>query len=418
MSHTLSVFDPGHFHAALLLSRRNPRVDRTVHVYAAPGPDLEKFIALIEAFNRREVAPTDWRLDCHIRETALETMIADRPGGIVILAGRNGGRLALMHRLHDEGCHVLADKPWLTDIAQLAHLDAVTAGPPLAVDIMTGRHSAFADLRNTVINTKSLFGALGGGTAQPALEISSRHHLLKLVGGQPLERPAWFYDVNVQGDGLVDIQSHYVDQAQWIVGAEHRFDADRDTEILQAERWAAPVPLDLFRESTGEAAFPEYLSGAVRDNILRLACNGRIDYRLCGIWVRQTCEWGLREPEGGSDFHGFTARGENAELTVRHGPETGFQPEMRLRFHNNGDFSAALAPWRAKFPGLEFVASGDGYILHLPPAAETGHGDQFPLVLDQFLDLVDADAWPRDLAARIRTRYTLLARARAGAVSR
>jgi hypothetical protein len=43
---------------------------------------------------------------------------------------------------------------------------------------------------------------------------------------------------------------------------------------------------------------------------------------------------------------------------------------------------------------------------------EVGHEAQFPLMLDQFLDLVEADHWPRELAARIRARYTLLAGAR------
>lgn len=412
MKHSLSVYDPGHFHAALLLFRRNHRVDPTVHVYAPPGPDVEKFIALIESFNGRADAPTDWRLECHIRGDALEAMIAGRRGDIVLLAGRNGPRLALMHRLHDEGFHVLADKPWLTDSAALPHLDAVTAGPPLAVDIMTGRHSPLASLRNRIIGTASVFGALDGGGRQAALEFSSRHHLLKRVGGGLLQRPAWFYDVNVQGDGLVDIQSHYVDQAQWIIAPKHRFEANRDAQILHAERWSLPVPLDLFRESTGETAFPDDLAGAVRDGVLHLACNGRIDYQLCGVRVRQHCEWGLREPEGGGDIHGFTARSENAELTVQHGPETGFQPEMRLRLQNESGLAQAQARWRAEFPDLEITPSDDGYLLRLPPQAQISHEAQFPPTLDRFLDLVEADAWPADLAARIRTRYTLLARAR------
>ncbi|MDP6342322.1 MAG: putative oxidoreductase C-terminal domain-containing protein [Alphaproteobacteria bacterium] len=411
MTHSLLVFDPGHFHAALLLSRRNSRVDRTVHLYAPPGPDVEKFIALIESFNERQEAPTDWRLDHHIGPDALAALIAERRGGIVILAGRNGPRLALMHRLHDEGFHVLADKPWLTDSGALPHLEAITTGPPLAVDIMTGRHSAFGRLRSAVLATPSVFGALGAGTERPALEFTSRHHLLKLVGGRPLQRPAWFYDVTVQGDGLVDIQSHYVDQAQWIIAPEHRLQADRDVEIISAERWTTPVPLDLFRESTGEETFPEYLRPLVEGGQLQLACNGRIDYRLCGVRVRQHCEWGLREAVGGGDIQGFTARGETAELTIDHGPDTGFRPRMRLALDDDRTIELALGQWRAEFPGLEVRADDDGYLLGLPPASEAGHEDQFPLMLDQFLDLVDAAGWPGELAARIRCRYTLLARA-------
>ena len=36
----------------------------------------------------------------------------------------------------------------------------------------------------------------------------------KVVNGAPLRRPPWYYDVGVQGDGLVDVHSHLVDQAR------------------------------------------------------------------------------------------------------------------------------------------------------------------------------------------------------------
>lgn len=40
MTHSLIVYDPGHFHAALLCFHENPRVDKDVHVYAPAGPEL------------------------------------------------------------------------------------------------------------------------------------------------------------------------------------------------------------------------------------------------------------------------------------------------------------------------------------------------------------------------------------------
>ena len=369
-------------------------------------------MALIDGFNRRDTAPTDWRLEQHLGPRSLDALVTERRGGIVVLAGKNGLPLPIMHRLHDEGFHVLADKPWLTDSVNLPHLEAITGGLPLAIDIITGRHSALARLRNLVIATPSVFGALDGGDL-PALEFSSTHFLLKTVDGRPLQRPPWFYDSNMQGDGLVDIQSHYVDQAQWILGIlgpGHHFQIDRDVEILDAERWTLPVPLDLFRESTGEAAFPDGLAGAVKNDVLHLASNGRIDYRLRGVHVRQHCEWDLRQAKGGGDMHGFMARGEMATLTTEIGPDTNFQPRMRLIVSGNPDMAAALKQWRGEFPALDMTQTGDGYLLSLPPDAT--HEAQFPLALDQFLDLADGDVWPAEYAARIRCRYTLLARAR------
>jgi hypothetical protein len=211
---------------------------------------------------------------------------------------------------------------------------------------------------------------------------------------------------------MVDIHSHYVDQAQWVVADDHRFDVEWDVEILDAERWTTAVPLQLFQESTGEPVFPDYLAAAVNGDVLYLACNGRIDYWLRGIPVRQHCDWGLRELEGGTDVHAFTARGENAELTIHIGPETGFKSEIRLRVRNDAGLTSAFKQWSDVTPSLEARKCDDGYLLVMPPLASGRHESQFPKVLDEFLDLLDSDIWPPDLMARIRTRYTLLARAR------
>jgi len=421
MKHSLVVHDPGHFHAALLFFEDNSRVDPTIHVYAPEGPEVDAFIALIEGFNARPDAPTRWRINLYRGEDALEKLIAERPGETVILAGRNGTRLALMHRLHDAGFNILADKPWMTDSVNLPHLDAITAGAPPAVDIMTGRINRLAELRNAVIAEKSVFGDLVTHADAPAIELISRHHLLKRVDGRPLLRPPWFYDITVQGDGMVDIHSHYVDQAQWIsetLGPDHPFDADRDMEVLDAERWVTEVPLALFQESTGADVFPDALAGAVDGDVLNLACNGRIDYHLRGLWVRHLCEWGHREPEGGSDLHGFTARGENAELSIRHGPETGFETEFRLHIQDTTGFDAAREAWRARFPGLDISGDGDEFLFTLPPAAQIRHEAQFPRVLDEYLSLLESSVFPTNLAARIRSRYTLIARARDHALSK
>ena len=121
---------------------------------------------------------------------------------------------------------------------------------------------------------------------------------------------------------------------------------------------------------------------------------------------------GPREPDGGTDLHRFIARGENAELSLRVGPETGFTSEMVLRPRDQTGLGPAIEQWGAAFPGLEVRERDDGYLLVPPPSAATRHEAQFPRVLDRFLTLLEMDAWPSELMARIRTRYTLLARAR------
>jgi hypothetical protein len=56
--HTLAFLEPGHFHAALTLRGGNPRVHDEIFVYAEAGRELDDFLALIEAFNRRPEEPT------------------------------------------------------------------------------------------------------------------------------------------------------------------------------------------------------------------------------------------------------------------------------------------------------------------------------------------------------------------------
>jgi predicted dehydrogenase len=414
--HTLLFYDPGHFHAALTLRKDNPRIDRDVHLYAHGGQDRERFLALIQAFNARENEPTRWCVHVHEADDPLEQLIAERRGDVVVLAGRNAGKLASIARLHQAGFHVLADKPWLTSSEALPFLDEATAGPPLAMDIMTERHEVLARLRRRIVSSPELFGALVGDDDGPAIEIASLHHLYKMVNGRPLERPWWYYDIDTQGDGLVDIQSHLVDQVQWMVMGDDAGDFDDDVTLLGARRWPTQVPLDLYRQSTGEDGFPDALADYVGDGVLELHCNGEIDYRLRGVRVRQRAEWGQREPPGSGDRHPCTVRGTRSTVIVRHGLETGYVAELDLEpgpgIHIESALRTAVADWQSDFPGLAYESSGDAFRLTIPDALRTSHESHFAMVLETFLDYLDAGRWPHWLTGGIRMRYQLLAHAR------
>jgi len=418
--HTLLFYEPGHFHAALTLRNRNPRVAHDVHLYARPGPDRDKFLALIEAFNTRADQPTGWRVHVHAAGDPLESIIEERRGDVAVLAGRNDSKLEAIARLHAAGLNVLADKPWLVSGDALPFLDAATSRAPLAMDIMTERHEVIARLRERLVTNADVFGEFVRANDQPAIEIASIHHLFKMVNARALERPAWYYDVAVQGDGLTDIQSHLVDQAQWMVTGEKANDFDADIARVSARRWCTPVPLDLYRDSTGETAFAETLSAYVHDGVLELPCNGEIDYTLDGVRVRQRAEWGQREPPGTGDRHPATIRGTRATLHVRHGPETDFIGELDVEPAGGADVEPALRAatnaWQDAFPGLDLVHIDDGFRFVIPRALRTSHESHFAMVLERFLDYVDAGTWPAWLSPGIRMRYTLLARAQALAI--
>jgi predicted dehydrogenase len=413
---TLLFYEPGHFHAALTLRNENPRVAPDVHLYAHPGPDRMSFLGLVDAFNTRETNPTHWRVHVHETDDPLSRLIEDRNGNVVVLAGRNADKLAAIARLHEAGFNVLADKPWLISSAARSDLRLATAGAPLAMDIMTERHEILARLRRRIVSTAHLFGEFVRDFRYPAIEIASLHHLYKVVNGRPLRRPWWYYDVGIQGDGLVDIQSHLTDQAQWMVLGDEPGDCERDFNLHAARRWATPVSLELYRESTGEAAFPADLREFISDGVLALPCNGEIEYSLKGVRVRQRAEWGQREPPGSGDLHPCVIRGTRCNLVVRHGADTGYVAELHIEPVAGIDIEPALrdaiADWQSAFPGLDLQRADNGFKFGIPDALRTSHESHFAMVLENFLDYVDTGRWPAWLTPGIRTRYELLARSR------
>ena len=234
--HRLLFYEPGHFHAALTLRNATTRVADDVHLYAHPGPDREAFLGLIDDFNSREENPTRWRVHVHEADDLLSRLIDERRGDAVVLAGKNADKLATIARLHEAGFNVLADKPWLTSSAALADLRRATSAAPLAMDIMTERHEIIARLRQRIVSSPQLFGQFIQQSNEPAIEIASLHHLYKVVNGRPLVRPWWYYDVDIQGDGMVDIQSHLTDQVQWMVSGDNPQDFHRHGELLARSR--------------------------------------------------------------------------------------------------------------------------------------------------------------------------------------
>jgi predicted dehydrogenase len=413
--HRLAFYQPGHFHAALTLRHANPRVANDIHIYADTGPERDAFTDLVEQFNGRAEQPTSWRLHLHEGPDLPDRLIADGHANAVLLAGHNHSKLETIAHFTQAGLHVLADKPWLTDRRQLPFLEQVTTGPTFAMDIMTTRYSIMARLCRQVVATPALFGGFDMD-ADPAIDIGSVHHLYKMVNGRPLRRPPWYYDIGIQGDGMVDVQAHMVEQAQWWVLGDILGDYDRDVVLDAARRWTTPVPPDLFQDSTGLSVYPASIRQWVRDGVLHYACNGDIRYRLRGIRVRQTTEWRAREPEGGGDLHSVTLRGRRVNVIVRQGPDTGYRAELHLRPVADVAIEPALRDairqWQEAFPGLSVAPSDLGFRFVISPGLDHGHESHFPLVLDAFLEHLEQGQWPEALRARIRLRYTLLAKAR------
>src|SRR3954463_2316827 len=89
----LITYDPGHFHAALVQKEMYPGVSPHVHIYARLGPDLLAHLGRIAAFNARKDNPTRWNLDVHTSDNPLARLLAERPGNVVVVSGRNRGKI-------------------------------------------------------------------------------------------------------------------------------------------------------------------------------------------------------------------------------------------------------------------------------------------------------------------------------------
>lgn len=421
--HTLTFLDPGHFHAALTLGERHPRVREVVVVHAPKGAELDDFLALVDAFNQRRERPTAWRVEVRAGEGSLERLVAERPGDVVVLAGRNDRKLATIRRLHDAGFHVLADKPWMAGPDGLDDLRHVLTAGPLAVEMMAGRHEITAILATRLLREADVFGGFADdGGDGPGIQIASVHHLEKTVDGRPLRRPPWYFDVRVQGDGIADIPTHMVDHAQRLVRAAAAGPAEDSPrlELLAARTWSTPVPRALFARVTGVPEFPPELVPVVAGSELAYRGNAALAFRAGPVRVALDTRWELSAPPGGGDTHRSVLRGTRSLIRIEQGPATGFHRRLSIEPRGEPDrvraaLTRALAAWQGAHPGLFLAPTASGWEIRVPPALDTGHERHFPLVLAEFLTLVDGGRLPASLAADTLAKYTLLAQAAADA---
>lgn len=410
--HTLTFLEPGHFHATLTLRAAHAALSPEVFVYASAGPELDDFLALVDRFNRRAERPTDWRPRVRLSADPLAQLLVERPGDVVVLAGKNGGKARVMRRLHASGLHVLADKPWLVEPADLAEIRASLAGGPIAREMMTGRRDTIGRLVKRLVDDAQLFGGFVTDAA-PALEQESVHHFEKRVDGAPLRRPWWFFDPRVQGSGAVDIPTHQVDQAQWLL--DTHADPGAQPKLLAARGWSTRVPIDVFTRITASSEVPADLRAAVDGDALRVFCNAELTYQLRGVTARAATRWAVSSPPGGGDTSRLILRGHTAEIRVEQSPETGFRRRVHVVARGDtADTARHLVRVLSggEWPGVTIRPVGEAiHEIDVPPALDAGHEAHFAELLDELLGWIDTGHKPTALAARTLAKYTLLAEA-------
>jgi predicted dehydrogenase len=416
----LTVLDPGHFHAALLQKTMYPDVDPTVHVYAEEGPDLRDYLQKIESYNNRPENPTTWRMQVYTGADFLDRFSADKAGDVAVIAGNNRRKTEYVTRAVAAGMNVLADKPMAIDTPGFESLCKAFAlaneKGVLLYDIMTERHEITTMLQSVFSRMPSVFGELLQGTQrEPAVTKESVHHFSKLVSGTPIKRPAWFFDVAQQGEGLVDITTHLVDLVQWECFPRAILDFNKDIRILGARRWPTRISAAQFAKITQLQDYPDFLLKDVRpDGSLHTYANGEIDYRIKGVHAKVSVLWNFEAPEGAGDTHFSIMRGSTSNLVIRQGAAEGWQPALSIEPVANAgaaDFPSALEHAlrrvREEYPGVDVNRSGDSWQVIVPPSYHVGHEAHFGQVAAQFLEYVKRGSLPDwevpDMVAKYHT---------------
>jgi len=401
------TLDPGHFHAGLVQKEMYPNVAKRVDVYAPLGPDLMEHLNRIIAFNTRKENPTSWEVEVHTGPDFLERMLRERHGNVVVISGRNRGKIDRIKACVEAGLNVLSDKPWIIDPADFAKLESAlnTAEQKklVAYDIMTERYEATTMVQKELINDSAIFGTILPGTAQePGVYMESVHHLLKMVAGLPNRRPAWFFDVEQQGEGLPDVGTHLVDLVQWMLYPEQAIDWRKELRVVAARHWPTIMTKAEFQKVTGEADFPSYLAAAVKGDKFEYYCNTQVSYALRGVNVRLDVLWNYEAPAGGGDTHFASFKGSRARVAIRQGKEEKYRPEVFVIPNSNADKDAVQAALRKRldalqkdFAGVTMQDLGKEFRVDVPDTYRVGHEAHFAQVTNRFLKyLKDPSSMP------------------------
>ena len=392
----LVTLDPGHFHAALVQKTMYPQVDPTVYVYAPEGPDVIDHLQRIEGFNTRPDNPTRWNEEVYTGPDYLEKMVVERKGNVVVISGNNLKKTDYIHRSVLAGFNVLADKPMVISPEEFPLLvrsfqDAKWRGL-LLYDIMTERYEITAILQRELSQIPEVFGRLQTGTLEnPAVTMESVHHFFKSVAGNPLQRPAWFFDTNQQGQGLVDVTVHLVDLIQWECFPEQVLHYKRDIKILNAKRWPTLLTPEQFSEVTGLNSYPDYLRGSVRGDRLEVYSNGEINYTIKGVHARVSVTWNYQAPEGTGDTHDSVMRGTRANLIIRQDAEENYKPTLYVEANGGAHIDNVLhrAVYRTlqqTCPGMTMTFLEDGkWRINIPDTCRVGHEARFARVMKKYL---------------------------------
>ena len=411
----IMTLDPGHFHAALVQKNMYDQVSPEVYVYAPEGNDVKEHRMRIEGYNSRTESPTAWVEKVYTGNDYLEKMLSEKPGNVVVISGNNRIKTDYIKKSVEAGLNVLADKPMVITADQFPVLEEAfriaEQNGVLLYDIMTERFSVTTELQRELSMIPDIFGRLDSGSAEkPAVEKISVHHFYKDVSGKPLVRPAWFFDVDQQGEGIVDVTTHLVDLVQWGCFPEQVVQKN-EVSIMTAKRWPTVLTKDEFKGVTQLDQYPEYLAKDVKDDKLNVFANGEFIYKIKGAVAKISVVWNYKAPEGTGDTHYSIMRGTVSNLEIRQGVEEKYDPTLYIIANKGTDLKAFASTLDAAVKNLpqtglaiENVTNTTWKVV-IPAALKIGHEAHFAQVTSRYLEYLKNGKLPDWEVPNMITKY-------------
>ena len=416
----IMTLDPGHFHAGLIHKSMYPLVDSTIFIFAPEGAELKDHLNRVAGYNNREENPTAWNLEVYTGADYFQKMIAQKPGNVMMVAGKNDQKIDYILASVENGIHVYADKPLVINpegFQKLVKAFKIADEKKLLLyDIMTERFEITTLLQRELSRIPEVFGELENGTPEnPAISKESVHHFFKYVSGAPLVRPDWFFDVEKEGDGIVDVTTHLVDLIQWEAFPEVILDTT-DVQMLSAKRWATSLSLEEFQKVTGKTSFSDFLQKDIKNDKLEVFSNGEMNYTLKGKHAKVSVIWNYQAPEGSADTHFSMMRGTKANLIIRQGAAENYRAALYVKLLG-ADVAqldkAVKETLQAKYPGIDLQKMPNGeYQIIVPDSYHNGHEAHFAQVTEKFLEYYQNGSMPAWEVPNMITKYYTTIRAR------
>jgi predicted dehydrogenase len=413
----LMILEPGHFHADLLLKNSSSRVFPEIYIYAPAGTELKQHLNRINSYNNREVNPTSWKTNVCEDDDYLKKMLTQKKGNVVILAGNNKKKTDYIYKSVEAGLNVLADKPLAINELDFTHLknalELAKKNKVLIWDVMTERFDILNIIQKKIIEDSTLFGVLETGSEDiPAIYLESVHHFYKTVSGKVLVRPAWYYDVEQQGEGIVDVTTHLIDIINWKCFSNSTLDYTKDVKLLSAKHWTTDLSLHEFSMSTQLGSFPSYLSKYISENTLKVYSNGEIHYSINKTNIAVRVQWNFKAADGESDTHSSVIKGTHSICKVVQNVETGNLPQLYI-YKNEGidkdvffkSLTSFISKLKVNFPFISIKQVGDKFLINIPVENRENHEEHFSKAANSYYDFLSVHKIPKWELCNLLTKY-------------